>query len=402
MTTPATTDEATRVTLEAWLVTDVGVVRDHNEDSAYMAAEAGFFIVADGMGGHAAGEVASAMAVETVKKTLEEAKAEVDEFKKAPTDAGRRALVQLLQSAVLQAHQAVYQRGQTESDKQGMGTTLDVVLVAGAEAFVAHVGDSRTYLVRDGRSSQITTDHTVAEVLVIEGKLTIEEAQVSPLRTILVNAIGVSADVGVEMAHVTLKRGDRILLCSDGLHDYFPVEEEIAQRISADKPGEALKEMVELAKTRGGHDNITGVAVLVSDLHEGVPSTISSDSTQPVDITGNPFASDEPTQTAAVPPPPQQHPSKLDPGQLKQTQPMRAMPEDDMGSATTLPPPMNDKKKAEADKKADAKTDGESKEPPKVDARAETADDAAPTQPIATADTGPSKVQPESGAPKKD
>src|SRR5207249_11859326 len=186
------------------------------------------------------------MAVETVKATLEAAKADIDAFKKSPSDTGRRALVQLLQTAVLQAHQAVYQRGQTEQDKQGMGTTLDVVLIAGAEAFVAHVGDSRTYLVRDGRSSQITTDHTVAEVLVIEGKLTIEEAQVSPLRTILVNAIGVSADVGVEMAHVTLKKGDRLLLCSDGMHDYFPAEDEIAQRLSADKPGEALQEMVEL------------------------------------------------------------------------------------------------------------------------------------------------------------
>ena len=264
-------DGGARVTLEAWLVTDVGVVRDHNEDSATMETAQGFFIVADGMGGHAAGEVASAMAVETVKKTLEEAKAEIDAFKLAPSDAGRRGLVQLLQTAVLQAHQAVYQRGQTESDKQGMGTTLDVVLIAGAEAFVAHVGDSRTYLIRDGRPSQVTTDHTAAEVLVIEGKLTIEEAQVSPLRTILVNAIGVSADVGVEMAHVTLKRDDRMLLCSDGLHDYFPVEEEIAQRLSADKTGDALKEMVELAKTRGGHDNITGVAIQVMEVIESVP-----------------------------------------------------------------------------------------------------------------------------------
>jgi serine/threonine protein phosphatase PrpC len=383
MTAAVSTDEAPRVTLEAWLVTDVGVVRDHNEDSAYMEPNQGFFIVADGMGGHAAGEVASAMAVETVKKTLEEAKAEIDAFKAGPSDAGRRALVQLLQSAVLQAHQAVYQRGQTESDKQGMGTTLDVVLVAGAEAFVAHVGDSRTYLVREGRSSQITTDHTVAEVLVIEGKLTIEEAQVSPLRTILVNAIGVSADVGVEMAHVTLKRGDRILLCSDGLHDYFPVEEEIAQRISADKPGEALAEMVELAKTRGGHDNITGVAVLVSDLSEGVPTGISNDSTQPVDLTGNPFAADEPTQTAAVPPPPAKAPaSKLD---LKQTQPMKAQPDDDdAATATTLPPPMTDKP-AGAKKK-----DGKPKAEASSDAKPEpTKDDAAPTQPIATADTGP-------------
>lgn len=383
MTTAVSTDEASHVTLEAWLVTDVGVVRDHNEDSAFMSPERGFFIVADGMGGHAAGEVASAMAVETVKKTLEDSQAEIEAFRKAPTDAGRRGIVQLLQSAVLQAHQAVFQRGQAEQDKQGMGTTLDVVLVAGSEAFVAHVGDSRTYLVRDGRSSQITTDHTVAEVLVIEGKLTIEEAQVSPLRTILVNAIGVSADVGVEMAHVALKRGDRILLCSDGLHDYFPVEEEIAQRISADKPGDALAEMVELAKTRGGHDNITGVAVLVSDLDEAVPTGISNDSTQPVDLSGNPFASDEPTQTAAVPPPPRPKPSRLDPDHLKHTQPMHSLPDADAGTATTLPPPMGDKP---------AGNDGDSKGPPKADAAS---DDAAPTQPIATADTGPSKSQPD-------
>src|SRR5205814_2210029 len=96
----------------------------------------GFFIVADGMGGHAAGEVASAMAVETVRKTLESARPEIEAFRKGPSDTGRRQLVQLLQNAVLSAHQAVYQRGQAEQDKAGMGTTLDVVLVAGPEAFV--------------------------------------------------------------------------------------------------------------------------------------------------------------------------------------------------------------------------------------------------------------------------
>lgn len=312
-----------RVTLEAWLVTDVGVVRDHNEDSAFMETSKGFFIVADGMGGHAAGEVASAMAVETVRKMLEGARPEIDAFRKSPSDTGRRQLVQLLQNAVLSAHQAVYQRGQSEQDKAGMGTTLDVVLVAGPEAFVAHVGDSRTYLIREGRSSQITTDHTVAEVLVIEGKLTIEEAQVSPLRTILVNAIGVSADVGVEMAHVTLKRGDRILLCSDGLHDYFPIEEEIAQKLSADAPGKALKDMVELAKTRGGHDNITGITVHIVEISEGVPGQVEGEPTLPVPD-ANPFA-DEPTETAFVTPP--GLPTKVTPGATlpKTTQPMRIM-----------------------------------------------------------------------------
>ena len=360
-------DETARVTLEAWLVTDVGVVRDHNEDCAFMEPTKGFFIVADGMGGHAAGEVASAMAVETVKKTLEGAHTEIDAFKKAPTDAGRRGLVQLLQNAVLAAHQSVYQRGQSEQDKAGMGTTLDVVLIAGPEAFVAHVGDSRTYLIREGRSSQITTDHTVAEVLVIEGKLTIEEAQVSPLRTILVNAIGVSADVGVEMAHVTLKRNDRILLCSDGLHDYFPIEEEIAQKLSEDKPGAALEEMVELAKTRGGHDNITGVAIHVTEVVEAaVPEAMSGESTQPVDLAANPFA-DEPTETAFVQPP--GLPPRMigatnltGPGGLKVTAPMRIVNEE--AQADTIPP--IDRKKAEAKaeaKAAEAKAKPDDKKP---------------------------------------
>ena len=399
-------DEASRVTLEAWLVTDVGVVREHNEDSAYMEPTSGFFIVADGMGGHAAGEVASAMAVDTVRKTLEGARNEINTFKRAPTDAGRRSIVQLLQSAVLSAHQAVFQRGQHEADKAGMGTTLDVVLIAGPEAFVAHVGDSRTYLVRDGRSSQITTDHTVAEVLVIEGKLTIEEAQVSPLRTILVNAIGVSADVGVEMAHVTLKRGDRLLLCSDGLHDYFPIEEEIAQKLSADTPGDALKDMVELAKTRGGHDNITGVAVQVTDVIDAVPAAIDREHTQPVDVPVNPFASDEPTETALIEPPGAPQPvvatGPCTPSQLKTTQPMRIIEDgDDPGGAPpadqppTLDPPPD--AAASADDKASADTaeipidptgaprpSGEAQPDAKADAATEPKADAA-TEPKADA-----------------
>ncbi len=250
--------------------TDVGVIRDHNEDSAYADPEGDFFIVADGMGGHAAGEVASKMAVEAVTAALQEAREEIATFARAPSDQGRRALVSALENAVRQAHQSVYQRGAAETDKQGMGTTLDVVVIAGSEAFVAHVGDSRTYLVRDRRAAQITTDHTVAEVLVIEGKLSIEEAQISPLRTILVNAIGVAPDVGVEMAHVRLRTGDRLLLCSDGLHDYFPLEQEVSDYVSENDPDEALVKMVTVAKNRGGHDNITGIVLEVLETKDVV------------------------------------------------------------------------------------------------------------------------------------
>jgi len=259
----ASDDRHPRIRQRSAVLTDVGVIREHNEDAAYADPQGDFFIVADGMGGHAAGEVASNMAVEAVKKSLEGSRDDIAAFARAPSDEGRRSLVSVLENAVRQAHQAVFERGAKESDKQGMGTTLDVVLIAGSEAFVAHVGDSRTYLVRDSRAAQITTDHTVAEVLVIEGKLSIEEAQVSPLRTILVNAIGVAPDVGVEMAHVRLKRGDRLLLCSDGLHDYFPLEQEVSEYVSEYEPDEALSRMITLAKGRGGHDNITGIVLEV-------------------------------------------------------------------------------------------------------------------------------------------
>jgi serine/threonine protein phosphatase PrpC len=267
----------------AHLRTDVGMVREHNEDSALADPDGMFFIVADGMGGHAAGEVASAMAVEEMKRALDAARDQANAFAEAPDDEGRRGLVSLLETSVQKAHQAVFERGGRESDKKGMGTTLDVVLVAGGEAFVAHVGDSRTYLVRSGSVAQVTTDHTVAEVLVIEGKLTAEEARLSPLRTILVNAIGVSPDVGVELAHIRLRKGDRLLICSDGLHDYFPLDSEVAELLSLSTGAEGLEKMVKLAKDRGGHDNITGVLVEVvegnasieeeaDDTRRGVPA----------------------------------------------------------------------------------------------------------------------------------
>jgi serine/threonine protein phosphatase PrpC len=366
-------DESPRVKLSATMATDVGVVRDHNEDSAYVDGASLFFIVADGMGGHAAGEVASAMAVETVQQTLDGARARVIAFAHKPSEDGRRELVQLLQSAVLAAHQAVFQRGSRESDKQGMGTTLDVLLVAGAEAFVAHVGDSRTYLIRDGRASQITTDHTVAEVLVIEGKLTIEEAQVSPLRTILVNAIGVSADVGVEMAHLQLRKGDRLLLCSDGLHDYFVAENEIAEKLGNGDAAKSLLEMVELAKERGGHDNITGVVVDVIEVRfdsDGVPGVVEPDETLPVDVVGRGWSDDENTESLSVreigrtdstEPLPKQERGDVEAG-IRETQPMNAVsiPDDAPGMpgakgkkdriarAATAPP-------VDATEKADAK-----------------------------------------------
>jgi serine/threonine protein phosphatase PrpC len=251
------------------VATDVGLVREHNEDSAHADEVGHFFVVADGMGGHAAGEVASAMAVEGMRDALAALRPQIEAFATNPTDDGRHGLVSVLEASVRKTHQAVFDRGNRESDKKGMGTTLEAVLVADGEAFVAHVGDSRTYLIRGGSAAQVTTDHTVAEVLVIEGKLSPDEARLSPLRTILVNAVGVSADVGVELAHLRLRREDKLLLCSDGLHDYFPSDVEIADLLTEQGGQDGLVRLIELAKKRGGHDNITGVLV---EVVEGGPT----------------------------------------------------------------------------------------------------------------------------------
>jgi len=298
--TAKTKDADADVQLRSALLTDVGVVRDHNEDSAMIDDGMRYFVVADGMGGHAAGEVASAMAVEGIQRSLDGSSKTIDEFCKNPNEDGRQEIAQVLEDAVREAHRAVFERGVSEPDKQGMGTTLDVLLVAGQDAFIAHVGDSRTYLMRGEVAAQITADHTVAEVLVVEGKLSAEEALVSPLRTILVNALGVAAEVGVEMAHLTLQQNDRLLLCSDGLHDYFPKESELFHEVTTKDPVEALQTLIDAAKNRGGHDNITAVLVevlkapdvpeatnvplsIVHGTSDGIPHAISKDDTLPVD-----------------------------------------------------------------------------------------------------------------------
>jgi hypothetical protein len=206
------------------------------------------------------------------------------------------------------------------------------------------------------------------------------------------------------MAHVTIKRNDRILLCSDGLHDYFPIEEEIAQKLSVEKPGAALQEMVDLAKTRGGHDNITGVAIQVTEIVEAnVPEAMSGESTQPVDLGTNPFA-DEPTETALVAPP--GVPPRMPGGQgMKVTTPMRVVNEE--SHADTIPPDAGKKpvKLDSDDKKEEAKpetTKTDDKEtvrmpPIKIDAPssekpAETKGDGAPKQEAEKSDSVPNEI----------
>jgi len=244
---------------------DRGLVRERNEDAAYIDPDGEFFVIADGVGGYPAGDVASTMAVELVRQRLDAARVEIDAYAVKPSEARRDALEALLVAAVTEAHAAVYERAQAEPDKYGMATTLDVLLVAGTDAFVAHVGDSRVYLVRDGAERQLTSDHTIAEM--IPGR--------SPITNVLLNAVGMSPEITIDLLHEELQPGDRLVLCTDGLYAYFPGDE-LAMRVGSGSTTAAMRELIDLARTRGGHDNITGVIIEVAEVPIEAPRVTRS------------------------------------------------------------------------------------------------------------------------------
>jgi serine/threonine protein phosphatase PrpC len=223
--------------------TDVGRVREGNEDS-YMVHEP-LFAVADGMGGHQGGEVASKLALDTLKQVA----------------GGERALIQ----AVQDANRAVFDRAGRDPGLAGMGTTLTAFLVEGDAVRLAHVGDSRAYLLRDGQLQRITKDHTVVERLVEEGRLTPQEAEIHPQRSILTRAIGVEGDVQVDQGTIEVSPGDRLLLCSDGLTGMVGEEEITRILTERSDPQAAADALIEAANEAGGQDNITAVVIDVAD-----------------------------------------------------------------------------------------------------------------------------------------
>ncbi|MGH2693077.1 MAG: Stp1/IreP family PP2C-type Ser/Thr phosphatase [Actinomycetota bacterium] len=216
--------------------TDVGRVRQGNEDS-YTAKEP-LFAVADGMGGHQGGEVASSLALEVLTN-------------------GNGTLEKL----VREANDQVFQRAAQDPGLSGMGTTLTALRADGDVLRLAHVGDSRAYMLRDGRLQRLTKDHTVVERLVDEGKLTAQEAEIHPQRNILTRALGVDEALQVDQGAIEPRPGDRLLLCSDGLHGM--VDEERIAHILAENadPQAAADSLVGAANEAGGQDNITAIVI---------------------------------------------------------------------------------------------------------------------------------------------
>jgi serine/threonine protein phosphatase PrpC len=234
---------------------DRGLVRELNEDSYGIisgSSEIPFvFIVADGMGGHNCGEVASRMAVEYVKSTVERCG-----FSLVSSEDAEEAFKEIVKGA----NNAVLEASLEQPETAGMGTTLTMAAIFGKKVTVAHVGDSRLYLVRGGDMRQLTEDHSYISELVKNGTLTIEEAKIHPKKNIITRAIGTSPALDVDTLSLDYEEGDIFVLCTDGLTNMLE-EHEILDVAVNNEPGDACEKLVDFAKSRGGEDNITVIVI---------------------------------------------------------------------------------------------------------------------------------------------
>ena len=232
---------------------DVGLLREGNEDSAYAGPH--LLAIADGMGGHAAGEVASAVAIKTL----------------APLDAAIECddMLRALGSAIAEANSALRRISEDDPATEGMGTTLTALLWCGDEVALCHIGDSRGYLLRDGALQQITHDHTLVQSLVDEGRLTPEAAASHPQRSLVMRALQSSIPADPDLAMLKARIGDRFLLCSDGLTDVVSDETLQTTLLQLTDLDAAVEQLVDLAIRSGGPDNITCVLADVIDTDTG-------------------------------------------------------------------------------------------------------------------------------------
>jgi len=237
------------VNLQCAIVSDSGQVRENNEDTARALPESGLFVVADGMGGHIAGEVASRVASDAI----------VHVFSSGETPRLIRDEATRLGEAVIAANNAV-RREAERLELVGMGTTLTALLIRGSTATIAHIGDSRVYLVRRGTLRQLTRDHTLVALLIESGSIPADEGPMHPERHVLTQAIGTQVAVHPDVSQYRVSKGSRFLLSSDGLHDVVPQDKilDLAQKPDLD---EAAQSLIDCANAHGGPDNITVVLV---------------------------------------------------------------------------------------------------------------------------------------------
>jgi serine/threonine protein phosphatase PrpC len=247
--------------VKAYGLTHVGRQRQHNEDSFLVADEAKLFLVADGMGGHAAGEIASRIAVDSISEFIVHTKEDDGTWPHAYDEHYTRTTNRLM-AALRMANTRVLEAMRKDARLRGMGTTVVAAMAEGGKMSVAHVGDSRAYMIRNGKISRITSDHSWVFEQVQAGMLTEAEAEKHPLRNVITRALGGALSVNPDASEIDSKPGDVYLLCSDGLTGMVP-EEEILKLVTAnaDDLEKACRDLIDMANERGGLDNVTAILV---------------------------------------------------------------------------------------------------------------------------------------------
>lgn len=241
--------------------TDVGQKRDHNEDAFLVDDALGLYVVCDGMGGHAAGEVASAHAIETVKRVVQENVAALEQLKAEDLPENRERVQRLVEKAVQLACGEIYRLALEDSGKAGMGTTLVMMLMVGQKGIMGHVGDSRVYLNRQDQIHQLSEDHSYVTEMIKRGRMTEEEAKDSPYANVITRAVGIQESVEVDTLLMDVLPGDTFLLCSDGLHGYTPDKKELSTMLGVDDVQSIPPGLIHVANARGGSDNITAIVI---------------------------------------------------------------------------------------------------------------------------------------------
>lgn len=248
--------------LKAFGLSDVGKQRQHNEDTFLVREDERLFLVADGMGGHAAGEIASRIAAETISEFIANTKEEDGTWPHGYNDSYRRSTNRLM-AALKNANMRVVEAMRKDARLRGMGTTVVASLFDGDLVSFAHVGDSRAYMVRERQMSRITNDHSWVYEQVQAGMLTEAEAERHPLRNVITRALGGSLSVLPDASEIDCRPGDLYLLCSDGLTGMLPEDEILRTLVEHEDLEEACRTLIDQANERGGHDNVTAILVQI-------------------------------------------------------------------------------------------------------------------------------------------
>lgn len=235
-------------------LTDIGLVRNKNEDSYFQSMDFEFplFIVADGMGGHNAGEIASKMAVEIIKQIFIENNNILN---------SEQELISIIINSIKKANQKIYEFSQSEEVYSGMGTTITLAYITQGNIYIGHVGDSRAYTISNNNIFQITEDHSLVNELVKNGSITIEEGKVHPQRNMITRAAGTSEDIEVDLVIKAYNIGDILFICSDGLSNMISDTEIMNTFINEPIIKNACESLINKAKENGGKDNITIIAI---------------------------------------------------------------------------------------------------------------------------------------------